>query len=48
MGYEIKQFHCNNGWGEYDNKTFWYVLTVCGTTYKPCPPYPHNKNSIAE
>ena len=35
MGYEIKRFRCDNGWGEYDNKTFQYVLTARSTTYEP-------------
>jgi len=48
MGYEIKRFWCENGRGEYDNKTFRYVLAARGTTYEPCPPYPHHKNGVAE
>jgi len=43
MGYEIKRFRCDNGRGEYDNKTFRSVLTARGTTYEPCPPYAHHK-----
>jgi len=48
MGYEIMRFRCDNGWGEYDNKTFRYVLVARGTTYEPCPPYAHHKNGVAE
>jgi len=48
MGYEIKRFQCDKGWGEYDIKTFQYVLAACGTTYEPCPPYPHHRNGVAE
>ena len=48
MGYEIKRFRCDNGRGEYDNKTFRYVLAARGTTYEPCPPYAHHKNGVAE
>jgi len=48
MGYEIKRFRCDNGLGEYKNKTFQYVLAAHGTTYEPCPPYAHHKNSVAE
>jgi len=48
MGYDIKRFQCDNGRGEYNNKTFRYVLTARGTTYEPCPPYAHHKNGIAE
>jgi len=48
MGYEIKQFRCDDGRGEYDNKTFRYVLAACSTTYEPCPPYAHHKNGVAE
>jgi len=48
MGYEIKQFRCDNGMGEYDNKNFQYALAACGTAIEPCPPYAHNKNGVAE
>jgi len=48
MGYEIKQFRCDNGQGEYDNKTFRYVLAARGTAYEPAPPYAHHKNGVAE
>ena len=48
MGYEVKQFRCDDGHGEYDNKTFRLVLTAHGTTYEPCPPYAHHMNGIAE
>ena len=37
MGYGIKTFWCNHGPGEYDNKTFCYVLRASSTTYEPCP-----------
>jgi len=48
MGYEIKRFRCDNGRGEYDNKTFRYVLAARCTTYEPCRPYAHHKNGVAE
>jgi hypothetical protein len=48
MGYELKRFRCDNGWVEYDNKTFRYVLAARGTTYEPCPPYSYHKNGVAE
>jgi len=48
MGYEAKRFRCDNGRGEYGNKTFRQVLTARGTTYKLCPPYAHQKNGVAE
>jgi hypothetical protein len=48
MGYEVKRFRCDNGRGEYDNKTFRLVLAARGTTYEPCPPYAHHKNGVAE
>ena len=48
MGYEVKRFRCDNGRGEYDNKTFRQVLTARGTTYEPCPPYSHHMNGVAE
>jgi hypothetical protein len=48
QGYQIKRFRCDNGRGEYDNKTFRSVLTAGGTTYEPCPPYSHHKNGVAE
>jgi len=48
LGYEIKRFRCDNGQGEYDNKTFRYVLMARGTTHEPCPPYAHHKNGVAE
>ena len=43
QGNQIKRFRCDNGRGEYDNKTFRSVLTTSGTTYEPCPPYSHHK-----
>jgi len=48
MGYEIKQLRCDNGQGEYEIETFRYVLAARGTTYRPCPPYAHHKNVVAE
>jgi len=48
MGYEIERFRCDNGLGEYDNKTFRYVLAARGTTYEPCPPYARHKIGVAE
>jgi hypothetical protein len=48
LGYQIRWFRCDNGRGEYDNKTFRSVLTASGTTYEPCPPYSHHKNGVAE
>ena len=48
MGYEVKQFRCDNGRGEYDNKTIRLVLAARGTTYEPCPPYAHHRNGVAE
>jgi hypothetical protein len=48
MGYEIKRFRSDKGRGEYDNKTFRYVLVARGTTYEPCSPYAHHKNGVAE
>jgi hypothetical protein len=48
LRYEIKRFRCDNGRGEYDNKTFRYVLAARGTTYEPCPPYAHHRNGVAE
>jgi len=48
MRYEIKRSLCDGGWGEYDNKTFRYVLAARSTTYEPCPPYAHPENSVAE
>jgi len=48
MRYEIKLFRCDNGRGEYDNKTFRYVLAARATTHEPCPPYAHHKNGVAE
>jgi hypothetical protein len=48
MGYEIKGSQCDNGWGEYNNRTFGYVLPARGTTYERDPPYTDHKNSVAE
>ena len=45
---EIMRFWCDNGLGEYDNKTFQYVLAAHGTTCEPCPGYVHHKNGVAE
>jgi len=30
MGYRIQQFQRNNGWGEFDSKTFRYILAASG------------------
>jgi len=48
MGYEVKRFRCDNGHGEYGDKTFRLLLAARGTTYEPCPPYAHHKNGVAE
>jgi len=48
MGYEVMWFRGDNGWGEYDIKTFRFVLAAHGTTYTPSPPYAHHKNDIAK
>jgi len=48
MGYEVKWFRCDNGSGEYDNKTFRLLIATRSTTYEPCPPYTHHKNGVAE
>jgi len=48
LGCQITRFWCDNGWGEYDNKTFRLVLTASGTTYEPCLPCSHQKNGVAE
>jgi len=48
MGYEVKQFQCDNGREVYDNKIFRRVLTACGTTYEPCPRFTHHKNGVAK
>jgi len=48
MGYEIKRFRCENGQGEYDNKTFQYVHAAQGTIYEPYPAYAHHRNHVAE
>ena len=47
-GYSVKRFRCDNGRGEYDNKSFRTILAGAGTTYEPCPPYAHHKNGAAE
>src|SRR5436853_5256762 len=47
-GHSIKQFPCDTGRGEYDNKNFRMILAGAGTTYEPCPPYAHHKNGVAE
>jgi len=46
--YEIKPFRGDKGWGEYDNKTFRYILMARGTTCEPCPPNDHHKTGVAE
>jgi len=48
MEYEIKWFCCDNGWGEYDDRTFWYVLAARATTYQPYPRWAHHKNGVPE
>jgi hypothetical protein len=48
MGYEIKRFWCDNGRGDYDHKTFRYILVARGTTYEPCSPYAHHRNRVAQ
>jgi len=48
IGYEVKRFRCDNGRGEYDNKTLESVLAARCTIYKPCPPYAHCNKSVSE
>jgi len=48
MRYEMKRFRHDNGRGEYDSKTFRYVLAACGTTYETCRAYAHHKNGVAK
>ena len=48
MGYEIIQFGCNYGCGEYTNKTIPHVLAARGATYKPCPSSVHRENGVAQ
>jgi hypothetical protein len=48
MGYEINRFQWDNGKGEYQNKTFQYILAARGTTYEPCPPYAHHWNGVEQ
>jgi hypothetical protein len=48
IGYEVKRFPCDDGHGEYGNKTFRQLLAARGTTYERCPPYAHHKNGVAE
>ena len=48
MGYEVKQFLCDKGRGDDGNKTVRLVLAAPGTTFKPCPPYTHHKNGVAQ
>ena len=37
-GFRIKRFRCDNGRGEYDNKSFRGILAASGITYEPYPP----------
>jgi len=48
MGQGVTQFWCNNSCWEYNNITFWLVLTAHGTTYQSCPPDAHRQNGVAE
>jgi hypothetical protein len=48
MGYQIILLRCDDGQGEYDNMTFRWVLTACGTTSEQCPPDSDQKNGVAE
>jgi hypothetical protein len=48
IGYEIKCFRCGNGWGEYNNRIFRYVLGDWSTACKPFPPYRLYNNGVAE
>jgi len=47
QGYQFKQFRCDNGRGEYANKTFRSELTTRGATCEPCTPYSHHKDEVA-
>jgi len=48
MGHEIQGFQGYNGRGEYDNKTFQYVLAAHGSPYDPCGLFTHHKNGVAQ
>jgi hypothetical protein len=47
-GYDIKQFRCDNGRGEYNNQFFRGLLATRGISYEPAPPYIQYKNGVAE
>jgi hypothetical protein len=48
MGYQVKRFRCEDGNGQYDNKTFQHMVAARGTIYEPCPPYAHHENGVVE
>jgi hypothetical protein len=48
QGYHIKRFRCDNGTGEYANKTFWNALGKDGIAFEPSPPYPQHKGGVSE
>ena len=48
QGYRIRRFRCDNGRGEYSNKTFQKILGDSGITFEPAPPYTQHKNGVSE
>jgi len=46
MRHEINRFRWDDGRGQYDNKTFRYVLVARSTTHEPCPPYGHRMKGV--
>jgi hypothetical protein len=48
MRYGMKRFKCDNSQGEYNNKTFRFVLATRGNTNSPCRPNPHHKNGVVD
>jgi len=48
MGYEVKQYQCDNGCREYDNIAYQLVLAGNGSTYEPCPRHVDHEDGIAK
>jgi hypothetical protein len=46
--YKVIHFRSDNGKGEYDNQLFRQVLTQCGISFEPAPPYTQHKNGVSE
>jgi len=46
--FQMCQFQCDNGKGEYDNRFFRGILRASGMSFEPSSPYSQHKNGVSE